>query len=201
MITLKRKFELKRWSILWSWFISHSLILLIPILIGLFVYVQVRQLVETEINRANAALLQQVKQVLDGQIESVNRMSVQTAFLPQVRGLLYADQPLTEEDRYSIILALKEFKGLTMAHEMVTDSYVYYKRGDFLLSESALYDPDDYFQMHHKTNENTKKIGMRCLTNNIWGIGSCTHIRPIRVKLNKLFFICDPFRLKTEESH
>ncbi|WP_422657783.1 helix-turn-helix domain-containing protein [Paenibacillus sp. EC2-1] len=154
---MKRKFELKRWSILWSWFLSHSLILLIPIMIGLFVYLQVRQLVETEINRANAALLQQVKQVLDGQIESVNRMSVQTAFLPQVRGLLYANQPLAEEDRYSITLALKEFKGLTMAHEMVTDSYVYYKRGNFVLSQSALYDPDDYFQTHHETNENVKE--------------------------------------------
>lgn len=156
MIELKRILKFQRWSILWSWFLSYSLILLIPILIGFFVYVQVRQLVETEINRANTALLQQVKQVLDGQIDSVNRMSVQVAFLPQVRGLLYAEQPLTEQSRYSITLALSEFKGLTMAHEMVADSYVYFRKGNFLLSQSAVYDPDEYFQTHHKTSDNTK---------------------------------------------
>lgn len=142
---------------MWSWFLSHSLILLIPIMIGLFVYLQVRELVETEINRANAALLQQVQQVLDGQIDSVNRMSVQMAFLPQVRGLLYANQPLTERDRYSVTLALKEFKSLKMAHEMVTDSYVYFNRGDFLLSQSAFYDPDDYFKVHHEGSGHTKQ--------------------------------------------
>lgn len=169
MIALKRIFKLQRWSILWSWFLSYSLILLIPIMIGLFVYVQVRDLVGTEINRANAALLQQVKQVLDGQIDSVNRMSVQTAFLPQVRGLLYVNQPLIEQDRYSITLALKEFKGLTMANEMVTDSYVYYNRGDFLLSQSAFYDPDDYFQAHHETDDITKQEWYSLLDRNYKG--------------------------------
>ncbi|MDR6880815.1 helix-turn-helix domain-containing protein [Bacillus sp. 3255] len=156
-MALKGRFTFRRFSILWSWFLSYSVILLIPILIGLFVYLQVRQLVETEINRANAALLEQVKQVLDGQIDNVNRMSVQEAFLPQVRGLLYAEQPLTEQTRYSITLALKEFKSLMVAHEMVTDSYVYYRKGNFLLSQSAVYDPDDYFQTHHATGSNTKK--------------------------------------------
>lgn len=156
MIELKRIIRFNRWSILWSWFLSYSLILLIPILIGFFVYVQVRQLVETEINRANAALLEQVKQVLDGQMDSINRMSVQVAFLPQVRGLLYAEQPLTEQTRYSITLALNEFKNLTVAHEMVADSYIYFRKGNFLLSQSAVYDPDDYFQTHHATSNNAK---------------------------------------------
>lgn len=133
----------------WSaWFRSYVLILLIPMLVMLLVYVQTGSVIEKEMNRSNGALLRQLQQELDGQIDHIQRMSDVIALNARVRNLLYATKPLGAEQRLTMVQALADFRVYTNTNVYIDRFYVYFDNGQFVLGDRSYYEPEMYYQLN-----------------------------------------------------
>lgn len=139
-----------RWnknSVMVSWIKSYVLILLIPMVMMGIAYMRTGVVMETEANRANSALLRQLQQDLDSQIEHVQRLSEVIAFNSRVRTLLFAQSVPTAEERVTMVHALGDFKSYNTTNPYIDHFYVYFHNGDFVLSESGYYKTEDYYRL------------------------------------------------------
>lgn len=67
-------------SIYMSWIRSYLLVLLIPIIIGSIIYIQATDIIESEINKSNEAMLRQVQLTIDAHMKDLQRIVMEIAF-------------------------------------------------------------------------------------------------------------------------
>lgn len=132
---------------LYSWLGSFLLILIVPIVLMAAVYWKTIAVMEAEINRANAALLRQLRQDIDGQIESIAGMSHEILLNARVKELLYSAGEIGFEERMTIFRALQDFRVYSSTNPDFDRFYLYFKNGDFILSDSSYHRPETYFRL------------------------------------------------------
>lgn len=67
-------------SIYMSWIRSYLLVLLIPIIVGSIIYIQATDIIESEINKSNEAMLRQVQLTIDAHMKDLQRIVMEIAF-------------------------------------------------------------------------------------------------------------------------
>lgn len=138
----------RRNSILYAWLRSYALVLLIPVVMMGIVNVQTNKVIEDEINRANASLLKQLQEEIDSQIEHVQRMREVIAFNARVRKLLFAPQELDANLRLAMVQAFADFRTYSNTNRYIDNFYIYFRNGNFILTDRSYYDLDMYYQLH-----------------------------------------------------
>jgi AraC-like DNA-binding protein len=146
---LMRKWQRKNRSVLLSWLISYLSVLLVPILISSVIYVESARIVEREINQANVNLLQQLQQVLDNQLEDIEKLSIQLAWNTRLIGLMNVTPPFSEHHHYAITQIIKDFKLYDVTGGYVDRFYVALNNAGVILSPNAVISQADYFQLNH----------------------------------------------------
>ena len=144
-----KKLNFTKQKILYSWLRSFILVLLIPIILMVVVYWRTTAVMEEEINRANKALLQQLQQEIDGQFESIQRMSQEIALNARVGSLLYGSGNLVVEERMKIYQALNDFRIYSSTNQSAKRFYLYLKHRGFILTEGSYFDPAVYYELNH----------------------------------------------------
>ncbi len=142
-------------SVLLSWLMSYFSVLIIPILISGFLFVESTRIVENEINRANANLLKQVQQTIDNQLMDIEKLSIQIAWNDRLQGLMNVREPLKSHHRYAITQIIKDFKVYSVALGFINNFYVYLGNTDIVLSPNSMYDAQLAYTVFHKQNDMT----------------------------------------------
>jgi len=62
-------------SVLLTWTLSYLAVLLLPFILSAIVYIQSSRMLTDEIHSANDAMLNQLKELMDKQVESVTRLN------------------------------------------------------------------------------------------------------------------------------
>ncbi|MGI2296423.1 AraC family transcriptional regulator [Paenibacillus sp. GXUN7292] len=137
-------------SILYVWLRSYALVLLIPVVMMAVVYMQTNKVIEDEINSANSSLLKQLQEEIDSQIEHVQRMREVIAFNERVRKLLFAPQQLTGEHRLAMVQAFADFRTYSNTNRYIDNFFIYFRNGNFILSNSSYYEPEVYYDLYIK---------------------------------------------------
>ncbi|MBA2938742.1 AraC family transcriptional regulator [Paenibacillus sp. CGMCC 1.16610] len=144
---------MKRRSVILTWLFSYVAILLLPILIGVFVYRESNAALEDEIHRANDALLKQVREIMDNEFESVLRLNTEITWNTKIQDLMYTNKLKRDDYQYSLYQVAMDFKLYKTFYPQITDFYVYYSMGDTGLMPGLVRSGKDvYEQVHNSPN-------------------------------------------------
>ncbi|NOU97800.1 helix-turn-helix domain-containing protein [Paenibacillus sp. LMG 31456] len=132
-MSLKRIGFNKR-SIIVTWLISYISVLLVPIMISGIIYVATWHVVESEVNRANESLLQQMEQAIDNNLGGIERLSVEMTLSKRLAAFINASKPLTDNDHYELVNIADNLRVYKMANDFIEQIYIYYKNSDTVIS-------------------------------------------------------------------
>jgi AraC-like DNA-binding protein len=121
-------------------------VLIVPLLTGGLSYNFLRQSVEEEIFRTNTAILEQAQIYIDKQMEQKDLLIAAVSLNPQINDFLSRRPPLTEDEHYQLYIISKLLTGLSTAYYLINDFYIYFQNSDIILSTSAVYTPERFYQ-------------------------------------------------------
>ncbi|RXZ80299.1 AraC family transcriptional regulator [Paenibacillaceae bacterium] len=140
-----------RWkfnSVLYRWMRSFFLVLLIPIVLMTIAYYQTNHVMEKETNRANLALIGQLRQELDHQIQYVQQLSQVIALNSRVNSLNHIGTDPDTEQRLNMVKALADFRDYGSVNPMIERFYVYYHKSGSVLNKDAIYENAVFYDIH-----------------------------------------------------
>lgn len=143
-------------SILKFW-ISYSIVLLLPLFLCMIGYQAAFDIVEKDIKDKNLSMMKYSISMLDGQFKSLNTMAMQIASSPQVSAAVEI------ESRINKSLYLEATKSIDFLAETLNFShiniyknlYIYLGNTDYVVTSVALYQAPFYYEYVLKEQENT----------------------------------------------
>lgn len=124
--------------------------LLIPLGLNTAAYVESIRVVKQQIGTAHEASLDQLQQIVDEQLRTVEKFSQQIAFLDRVRSLLFLESDLLSFHRFYIYRLIQDFRVYKLASGIVDEFYVYFRRLDFGITSEAMYDTRQLYEFIHR---------------------------------------------------
>ncbi|MFD0711838.1 helix-turn-helix domain-containing protein [Paenibacillus sp. GCM10027626] len=134
----------KRNSVIFSWLVSYMVILLVPVLTGVFIYSRTNQTIVEEINRSNNLILSKVQKDMSTLLEDANRLSVEIAINPRVQELLAIREPLKPEQYFTVYKAFESLKVFNTSNRW-NDYFVYIKAIDTIITPNLSNTSDSVF--------------------------------------------------------
>ncbi|NJD01424.1 MAG: helix-turn-helix domain-containing protein [Ruminiclostridium sp.] len=126
-----------RRSVFLKLFISYILIILLTVSTGGILYKKVEQIMKDNTNRYNLAMLEQVRQVMDGNLKEVDQLTNQISFNPKVVNMLSSNK-LSELPRAYQFLDLKiEFNKFKTPSNFIYYFYVYFFKDDVVITANT----------------------------------------------------------------
>jgi two-component system response regulator YesN len=136
IVVFVKKMWSNRHSVILTWLFSYLAILFMPIIISLVVYNMSSKVLTEEIDRANNALLNQVRDVLDNQLDNIFRLNREISWSIQLQDLLYSNKTPSER-QFSAYKVVQELKRYQSSYSFIGDFYVYSSKDDLLLLPGA----------------------------------------------------------------
>ncbi|NMA95362.1 MAG: AraC family transcriptional regulator [Clostridiales bacterium] len=137
-------------SVFISWLVSYMSILLIPMLISGFVYIEASKIIERDTNRANWALIRQTKQAIDSDLADIEKLSLQIALNSKVDSLLYAKPPHSARHHYIRASFIEDLSSYIATNSIVDKFYVYFSNSDIIITPTSVYSPRLLFDSIYK---------------------------------------------------
>ena len=133
---------IKKKAVFLSWVLSYAFVAIMPILIGSIVYIASVKTVREEVNKVNNMSLVQLKSVLDGKFEELNRTVSNIALNQDVQTLMYRKDPLMAKDILTIREVQKDLTKFKLSNGYIDEIYIYINNNDFIFSSSYKYNSD-----------------------------------------------------------
>ena len=144
-------------SVFLSWLASYFVILFVPVLLSIVVYNESEKIIHNEINRANAAILKQVQQSIDGQMSNIEHMATDISLNKKIRSVLYP-QYIDSFYRYQLLEVIsKELKYHSIDNDFIDKVYIYLKNSNIVLSQGTYYSSDVAFKEVQKVSKITRE--------------------------------------------
>ncbi|WP_042203690.1 helix-turn-helix domain-containing protein [Paenibacillus camerounensis] len=148
----------KRWwasrSVLLTWTLSYLAVLLLPVMLSSIVYYQSSRMLADEIHLANNSLLRQLRELMDKQIEAVNRLDFELSWNTKFRELVdqhkYAIFP--EEYMYDLYDATKDMSLYQSAYGETDLFYIYLAARETVLLPGVYRSSRFAYNEHHKSS-------------------------------------------------
>lgn len=127
-----------------SWIASYALILIIPIIIGSFAYLESIKIINTEVTQANNTSLNQLKIVIDSKLGEIYKISSQITINQNVKNFMYLNHPLNEDDVMAIREVQKDLTKFTVSNSFIDKLYVHIDTNEFIFTGTNKYGKDEY---------------------------------------------------------
>jgi AraC-like DNA-binding protein len=127
---------------------SNILLLLFPVAVGMASYVNAYRVAKRGAEEHNAALLQHARAVLDGHLQSIDRLTIDVALNAQIARFLSVRRPFAPEDLYRMSLVVDELAKYRNTFAFVSAVYVYFSVSDVVLGANAKYEPERFPRRH-----------------------------------------------------
>lgn len=135
-----------------SWLRSYIFVLLVPLLITSYVYFEAVNMIENEISKAHNASLRQLQREIDNKLMEIEKLSLEIGWNEKNTSIMYLRNGEYSSQVYTITNLIKDFKVYSTANKFISNIYVYYKYGDFVLSSSGKCGTEEFYEFYHKGN-------------------------------------------------
>ncbi len=145
-----RKFFRRRQTFLLYFVLPYILILFLPVLFGGIIYFKSLGIIESEIGRADDAILKQIQQSVDSKLRDIEQLAVKIELDPRIKGLLHVtneDDPIYSYNKYWL---RNEFKTYMLADEFISRFYIYLHQSDRILASNGVFSPEIYHDRYYK---------------------------------------------------
>ena len=132
-------------SVFISWLLSYFLILLVPISISAYVYIKAEKIVESDVNKANAGMLAQSQQAMEGGLEDINNFIYQIDLNNNLRRLMNINGEPDNYDYSIVYQAVHDFSCYKVFTGFIEDFFVYFKGIDKILAGNGLLTKDIFY--------------------------------------------------------
>lgn len=131
--------------------VSNLLILIIPMTMGLFLYAKVEKSLERSTNRSNAAMLEQLRLLLDNKLSEVDILSRQVVFDPKLDYMLKISDRENGTDRYPFVEFMRDkmTRYRSMTSSFIFDYFVYFSRSDTIVKADLLTDSRTFYSTNY----------------------------------------------------
>lgn len=146
----------KRKSVMVTWLISYSVILIIPIIISLIIYSQASETLKSEILRANDSMLKKMRYTIDNQIDLMKRLNMEMSWNSQLQSLMYGNNVENEASFIAYQLA-KEFRLYKTSYATIDEFYIYWTEADAIIRSGNIRDAQIAFHTIHEAGDVTYK--------------------------------------------
>lgn len=140
-------------SLTFKWIVSYAVILLIPLMASAIVYLQTTQIVEYEIQRANEAMLKQVKYIVDSELKQAEKLAAQLYIHSDVQKFLELDVDKEGDHAYFIYKTKQEFSKYKSSNDFISGIYLYSQKLDKVLTNDTYAESELFFDMTHRTDD------------------------------------------------
>ncbi len=126
-----------------SWVLSYVFISIFPVLIGSFVYVQSVKTIHYEVNRIETMSLQQLKSILDGKLDELDRTLSNISLNQDVKYLMSSPKPLKPKDILKIVNVQQDLSKFKLSNSNIEEIYIYLNNNDSIFSSVYKYNGSD----------------------------------------------------------
>ena len=144
----------KRKSIVFTWLLSYSAVLFVPIVISLVIYSQASHALKSEIHRANDSLLKQMRYTIDNQVDLMKRLDTEITWNDKLQNLMYSNKP-AKEAPFTAYQLVKEFRLYKTSYASIDEFYVVWDQGGSVLRPGNIRDMRTAFRTLHDTGTMT----------------------------------------------
>ncbi|WP_379140958.1 AraC family transcriptional regulator [Paenibacillus sp. sgz500992] len=141
-------------SVAYKWIVSYAVIMLIPLIVSAIIYLQTKQIVEYEIERAGHAMLKQMQNTVDSEIDQAEKMAMQLSIHNDVNKYLNMTTKEEKSQSFQIYKTRQELSKYKSTNDFVSGIYLYSSRLDKVLTDETYVDSQTFYEM------NRQMIGM-----------------------------------------
>lgn len=142
-----------RRSVFLTLLLSYILVILFTVFMGGLLYKKVEYTIKDNTNRYNLAMLEQVRQVMDGSLKEIDQITYQISFNPQIQNILGLNFSLGQPDVYRYVDLIKELKQYKSRDDFVYDFYVYFNKDDVVVNMNTKDDSTLFYNSIYKYKE------------------------------------------------
>ncbi|SFA77135.1 Two-component response regulator, YesN/AraC family, consists of REC and AraC-type DNA-binding domains [Cohnella sp. OV330] len=133
---------LRRKSIFLTLWLSYILILLIPVTVTFVLYTNMEKTLIDNANRANLAMLEQARQVVDSNLQEMEQLGVQIAMQPKLQTLW----TVRDGEKYiQYEEAVRSLRNIRNGSRFIDDLYIYLRDDDTVISSRLKTDATTFF--------------------------------------------------------
>ena len=140
-------------SIIFSWWMSYALILLIPILISGFIYFEANKIIQERIIKSNELILKMAQQRMDNMLINTERLSREICLDYDIREIINSMGVNDDAFRYSIYKIHNRIKQYSLTNDRIKNVYIYFKDKDSILTSSTTTTSRDFCEQFYKNTE------------------------------------------------
>ena len=126
-----------------SWVLSYVFILLMPILVGTFVYLHALNTVREEVENVNVAALQQLQSAADANLSEWNRVVGSLSLNQDIRTIISLKKPLKASNMPTVMAVQDELARFLVTDSMLEEIFVYVNNHRYILTSSYKYGEDE----------------------------------------------------------
>ncbi|MBB6671837.1 AraC family transcriptional regulator [Cohnella nanjingensis] len=138
------------WSAL---FWSYMAILLLLIVIGSLLYWRANVVVELSVERTNSAMLGQLRELADGQLQLIEQLEQQIANHPKLYQMINTKASMSDRERYDMIEMADELERYKLLTPFISDFYLYLPKSGTMLGPGVKTTPAFLFDKAEQFDE------------------------------------------------
>lgn len=138
----------KRKSIIFTWLISYSAVLFVPMMMSWIIYMQSSEALKSEIHRANDSLLKQVRYTIDNQIDLMKRLNMEITWNAKLQSLMYSNLR-SNDDQFLAFQLVNEFRMYQTSYATIDEFYVTWDQESSILRPGNVRDLKTAFDTIH----------------------------------------------------
>ncbi|NOU96506.1 helix-turn-helix domain-containing protein [Paenibacillus sp. LMG 31456] len=147
------KFQINRRSVLLTWLLSYLAVLLLPVVMSVIVYIKSSETLGNEIHQANESLLKQVREVMDNQFDTMERLNFELTWNMRVRQLFSNKyQIYPNEYLYDLHQITQDLLMYKTSYSLIDLFYIYLSGPNKVLLPDIYRDAPFAYELMHKTS-------------------------------------------------
>lgn len=147
------RFFVRNKSILFKWFVSYVLILLIPLGTWLFLYGRMERIMTDDAIRYNTAVVNSSIQNIEEITTQINLSNNQLSMSKRMKNLGLLRGNLGAEDRYEVKLFSEELAAAKVSHSLIYEMYAYFPGMDHCVFPGGHLKSRDFYQVFYHGDE------------------------------------------------
>ncbi|KWX83952.1 AraC family transcriptional regulator, partial [Paenibacillus riograndensis] len=137
-------------SVAYKWIVSYAVIMLIPLVVSAIIYLQTKQIVEYEIERAGHAMLKQMQNTVDSEINQAEKLAMQLSIHNDVNKYLNLTPGEEGTQAFEIYKTRQELSKYKSTNDFVSRIYLYSSLLDKVLTDETYTDSKTFYEINRQ---------------------------------------------------
>jgi len=145
---------LRKNSLYFNWLFSYISIMMVPIIICGIIYFRSENVIENETNRANSAMLRQLQQTIDNQLNQIEQLGTQISLSSRVTSALRVNDSFDASDQFNLLKLREELNLYKAFNSYIEDIYIYLQYTDSIAGIKSVTKTKEYYEINYGGDAN-----------------------------------------------